>query len=49
MTDSFLQLIKDHLVKYPESVDSQLWNDRVQVLIHRVKEIEAERDKDKED
>lgn len=44
MTKSILELIKEHLITWPQSVDSQLWNDRVDILIKRVEEYEQKKD-----
>jgi hypothetical protein len=43
MTKSVIKIIEDSLVAWPESVDSQLWNDRIQDLIRRVNEFEAKK------
>lgn len=40
MIKTVLELIKDHLITWPQSVDSQLWNDRVAELIKRVEELQ---------
>jgi len=44
MPKSILELIKEHLITWTQSVDSQLWNDRVETLIKRVEELEAKKD-----
>ena len=44
MPKSILELIKEHLITWPQSVDSQLWNDRVETLIKRVEELEQKKD-----
>ncbi len=38
MTKTVLELIKEHLITWPQSVDSQLWNDRVEKLIQHIEE-----------
>lgn len=40
MSKTVLELIKEHLITWPQSVDSQLWNDRVAELIKRVEELQ---------
>ena len=40
MTKTVLELIKEHLITWPQSVDSQLWNDRVEKLIKQVEDLE---------
>ena len=44
MTKSILELNREHLITWPQSVDSQLWNDRVDTLIKRVEELEEKKD-----
>ena len=44
MIKTVLELIKEHLITWPQSVDSQLWNDRVETLIKRVEELEQKKD-----
>ena len=44
MTKRILELIKEHLNTWPQSVDSKLWNDRVDTLIKRVEELEEKKD-----
>jgi hypothetical protein len=38
MIKTVLELIKEHLITWPQSVDSQLWNDRVEKLIKHIEE-----------
>jgi hypothetical protein len=38
-----VEIAKESLIPWPQSVDSQLWNDRVEYLINRL--VEAERKK----
>ena len=45
MIKTVLELIKDHLITWPQSVDSQLWNDRVAELIKRVEELQSKEQK----
>lgn len=45
MIKTVLELIKDHLITWPQSVDSQLWNDRVAELIKRVEELQTKQEK----
>jgi hypothetical protein len=47
MTKSILELIKEHLVIWPQSVDSQLWNDRVETLLEHIKELESKKEEPK--
>lgn len=47
MSKSILELIKEHLVLWPQSVDSQLWNDRVETLLEQIKEFESKKDEPK--
>jgi hypothetical protein len=47
MSKSILELIKEHLVIWPQSVDSQLWNDRVETLLEQIKEFESKKDEPK--
>lgn len=44
MTKSILELIKEHLAIWPQSVDSQLWNDRVEVLLEQIEELEEKKE-----
>jgi hypothetical protein len=41
--ESAVDIAKESLIPWPQSVDSQLWNDRVEYLINRL--VEAERKK----
>lgn len=45
MTKTVLELIKEHLITWPQSVDSQLWNDRVEKLIQHIEELQQKQDK----
>ena len=45
MSKTVLELIKEHLITWPQSVDSQLWNDRVAELIKRVEELQSKEQK----
>jgi hypothetical protein len=45
MIKSVLELIKEHLITWPQSVDSQLWNDRVEKLIKQIEELQQKQDK----
>jgi hypothetical protein len=47
MTKSIIELVKEHLVTWPQSVDSQLWNDRVETLLEQIKEFESKKDEPK--
>jgi len=47
MSKSILELIKEHLVLWPQSVDSQLWNDRVETLLEHIKELESKQNEPK--
>ena len=49
MTEWVIKIIEDSLIKWPQSVDSQLWNDRVQDLIQRVNEYERKKLEQKTD
>lgn len=44
MTKTVLELIKEHLITWPQSVDSQLWNDRVETLIKQVEDLEKKQE-----
>jgi hypothetical protein len=44
MTKTVLELIKEHLITWPQSVDSQLWNDRVEKLIKQVEDLEKKQE-----
>jgi len=44
MTKTVLELIKEHLITWPQSVDSQLWNDRVESLIKQVEDLESKQE-----
>jgi hypothetical protein len=47
MTKSILELIKEHLVTFPDSVNSQLWNDRVEILLEDIKEFDSKEEEPK--
>lgn len=38
--ENVVDIAKESLIPWPESVDSQLWNDRVEFLIKRLAEVE---------
>lgn len=38
-----VDIAKESLIPYPQSVDSQLWNDRVDFLIKRLAEVESKK------
>lgn len=40
MIKNIIELIKKHMEIFPQSVDSQLWNDRVEILIEEVKKLQ---------
>ena len=42
-----VDIAKDSLIPYPQSVDSQLWNDRVEYLINRLAEAESKKNEPK--
>ena len=42
-----VDIAKDSLIPYPQSVDSQLWNDRVEYLINRLAEVESKKNEPK--
>ena len=38
-----MDIAKESLIPWPQSVDSQLWNDRVEYLINRLMEVESKK------
>jgi hypothetical protein len=38
-----VDIAKESLIPWPQSVDSQLWNDRVEFLINRLVEVESKK------
>ena len=38
-----VEIAKESLIPWPQSVDSQLWNDRVEYLINRLAEAESKK------
>jgi hypothetical protein len=38
-----VEIAKESLIPFPKSVDSQLWNDRVEFLINRLTEVESKK------
>ena len=47
MIKSIIELIKEHLVTFPDSVNSQLWNDRVEILLEDIKEFDNKEEEPK--
>jgi hypothetical protein len=47
MIKSIIELIKEHLVTFPDSVNSQLWNDRVEILLEDIKEFDSKEEEPK--
>lgn len=45
--DSPVEIAKRHLIVWPQSVDSQLWNDRVNSLITQLEEAERNQNEPK--
>ena len=42
-TENAVEIARDSLIPWPQSVDSQLWNDRVEFLINRLAEVESKK------
>ena len=42
-----VDVAKESLIPWPQSVDSQLWNDRVEYLINRLAEVEKKKNEPK--
>jgi len=42
-----VDIAKESLIPWPQSVDSQLWNDRVEFLINRLVEVESKKNEPK--
>ena len=42
-----IDIAKESLIPFPQSVDSQLWNDRVDFLIKRLAEVESKKNESK--
>jgi hypothetical protein len=42
-----VDIAKESLIPWPQSVDSQLWNDRVEYLINRLAEVESKKNEPK--
>ena len=42
-----VDIAKESLIPWPQSVDSQLWNDRVEYLINRLTEAEKKKNEPK--
>ena len=42
-----VEIAKDSLIPFAQSVDSQLWNDRVEYLINRLAEVESKKNEPK--
>ena len=42
-----VEIAKDSLIPFAQSVDSQLWNDRVEFLINRLVEVESKKNEPK--
>lgn len=42
VSESALDIAKRHLIVWPQSVDSQLWNDRVNALLFQLEELERQ-------
>jgi len=42
-----VDVAKESLIPWPQSVDSQLWNDRVNYLINRLAEVEKKNNEPK--
>ena len=42
-----VDIAKESLIPWPQSVDSQLWNDRVEYLINRLNEVEKKKNEPK--
>ena len=45
--NEFIDLVQKHIVVWPESEDSQLWNRRVDALIEMVNEAERKKSESK--
>lgn len=43
MSDTPIDIAKRHLIVWPQSVDSQLWNDRVNSLLAQLEELERQK------
>lgn len=43
MSDTPVEIARRHLIVWPQSVDSQLWNDRVSSLITQLEELERQK------
>ena len=42
-----VDIARDSLIPFAQSVDSQLWNDRVEYLINRLTEVESKKNEPK--
>ena len=42
-TENPVDIARESLIPWPQSVDSQLWNDRVEFLINRLAEAESKK------
>ena len=42
MSDNPVEIAKRHLIVWPQSVDSQLWNDRMNSLLTALEEFERQ-------
>lgn len=42
-----MDIAKESLIPWPQSVDCQLWNDRVEFLINRLAEVESKKNESK--
>lgn len=40
--NSAVEIARKHLINWPESVDSQLWNDRMDQLLKQLEEFERQ-------
>jgi len=47
MSDTPIEIAKRHLIVWPQSVDSQLWNDRVNSLLAQLEELERQKNESK--
>ena len=45
--ENAVDIAKESLIPFPQSVDSQLWNDRVDYLINKLTEVERKKNESK--
>lgn len=47
MSDTAVEVARSHLIVWPQSVDSQLWNDRMNSLLTQLEELERQKNESK--